>query len=652
MPSASAGDTVVDSHGLPWRAAVALGAVCLVVYLLAMPPSYGPVDQGELATACATLGIAHPPGFPGFVLLGKLATLAPLHTPVQRVQALSALLSAGAVSLLFLAAHALLRRPTRAEGDAGETPALPGAAAAAALLFGFAQSHWYWATEAEVYALNTLAFALIVFALARCVGAAAGGDKLRPRFVGLLGLGMGVGLANHPVIFVLIAPALALVAWLVRRQLKARALLLGLGGVALGLSLYAYLPLRAAQDPPLNWGDPSSLDRLLRHVTARQYSSQIGGLESGAQWAALREFGRLALRQSLPSALPVLALLGIAARRGGGLLGLFSLLAAAANVLFYVTYRSAGEDVSAYFLPTFLLLALWSAEGLRLLAGLLPTPLRRIAAGERPVALQVLLLAPLALLFALPGLPHCNKRDYRVSHEYVSNLFASAQPEGVILTRDWYSYSPALYEQLVIDTRPDLTVIDLELLRRRPWYIAHLRRMDPDLMLACEEELARFLPYLERLERHEDQPREEFDEAFHRLVRRIIAAAADRPVYVGVNPAPFPETVAGLDLVPEGLLLRCVELGSDRRLRPVQPALANLLARGRPADPAEQRIRTTYVKALCFGAAELSRQGELAETNHWLDLARMVNAERTEEIASELRRAGVLVDGPPPREER
>jgi hypothetical protein len=35
---------------------------------------------------------------------------------------------------------------------------------------------------------------------------------------------------------------------------------------------YAYLPIRAAQHPPLNWTNPSTWDRFLDHVLASQYA--------------------------------------------------------------------------------------------------------------------------------------------------------------------------------------------------------------------------------------------------------------------------------------------------------------------------------------------------------------------------------------------
>ncbi|MFN7971301.1 MAG: hypothetical protein U0166_02975 [Acidobacteriota bacterium] len=43
--------------------------------------------------------------------------------------------------------------------------------------------------------------------------------------------------------------------------------------VAACLVIYAYLPWAATHHRPMNWGDPSTLDRLAAHVTRRAYRS-------------------------------------------------------------------------------------------------------------------------------------------------------------------------------------------------------------------------------------------------------------------------------------------------------------------------------------------------------------------------------------------
>ena len=51
----------------------------LIVYVLTLNPDVTYTDSGELAGACVKLGVAHPTGYPLFILIGHLWTLLPLH---------------------------------------------------------------------------------------------------------------------------------------------------------------------------------------------------------------------------------------------------------------------------------------------------------------------------------------------------------------------------------------------------------------------------------------------------------------------------------------------------------------------------------------------------------------------------------------------
>ena len=46
--------------------------ITLALYVATLPPSILPGDSGELIAASYTLSIAHPPGYPLYLMLGKL----------------------------------------------------------------------------------------------------------------------------------------------------------------------------------------------------------------------------------------------------------------------------------------------------------------------------------------------------------------------------------------------------------------------------------------------------------------------------------------------------------------------------------------------------------------------------------------------------
>src|SRR5205823_8867226 len=79
----------------------------IAVYFLTLTPTVPFWDSGEFIAVSNILGVPHPPGTPFYVLLGRLATLVPIASIAQRVNGLSALASALAVLLTFLATFKL-----------------------------------------------------------------------------------------------------------------------------------------------------------------------------------------------------------------------------------------------------------------------------------------------------------------------------------------------------------------------------------------------------------------------------------------------------------------------------------------------------------------------------------------------------------------
>jgi len=64
------------SHLLKWQRFVfsgeLLALVTFIVYLLTLCPGIYGFDSAELATGVYTQGIVHPPGFPLYMLIGKI----------------------------------------------------------------------------------------------------------------------------------------------------------------------------------------------------------------------------------------------------------------------------------------------------------------------------------------------------------------------------------------------------------------------------------------------------------------------------------------------------------------------------------------------------------------------------------------------------
>ena len=246
------------ARGAAWVAAL----VALWVYASTLSPTvawrnFGE-DSGDLLVASATLGIPHPTGYPLYVLLGRVMSLVPLGTTAFRINLVSAL--AGAAGVFFVARWAIELAP------AAGTAALAFAALAGSLLYAFSQGAWSQSVVAEVYTLNAAFLGAILWALARA-------DRSRDnRFLALSAFLFGLGLSNH----LLVLAALPALAWSAGRRLVSKSI--GLAGCVLllllviwGVSLDAYLPIRASLGPEFSWGVPNTPERLWWVLTGAQY---------------------------------------------------------------------------------------------------------------------------------------------------------------------------------------------------------------------------------------------------------------------------------------------------------------------------------------------------------------------------------------------
>src|SRR5437870_13084763 len=87
------------------------GAVFLAALLLfswTLAPTVTLIDSGELIVVAQGLGVAHPPGFPLWVILAHLASLVPLGNVVVRINFSSALFAALASAILTLVVAELM----------------------------------------------------------------------------------------------------------------------------------------------------------------------------------------------------------------------------------------------------------------------------------------------------------------------------------------------------------------------------------------------------------------------------------------------------------------------------------------------------------------------------------------------------------------
>jgi transmembrane protein TMEM260 (protein O-mannosyltransferase) len=367
-----------------------------LIYLRTLAPGLLSGDSGEFQFAAWGWTLAHPTGYPLYLLIGGIwQHLIPLGDPAYRLNLLSAVFSALAVGVCYrifvdIAGHR-------------------GAALIAAMTFAVAPTFWSQATETEVYALNTLFIAVLIRLALKWQA------RRDFRYSAAWALTFGLSLAHHRSILLLIPAFAAFFAeavferagrytswrerlgahWL-RRDIAYAAL------VALPLFLYAYVPLRASVTPytrllvspaqmivtfdntPAGW---------ISHIAGRSFEFELGF--DAASITSLEALPRRLLTEFNPlgTVLGLAGLISLFYRRRLELVAL-TVFGFAAIVLFDVSYHIG--DIADFYTPAYLFFAIWIASALgtilqyvshhtHLRTGLLPTIVLLIAAAGLPV---------------------------------------------------------------------------------------------------------------------------------------------------------------------------------------------------------------------------------------------------------------------------
>lgn len=444
------------------------GALALGLYALTAAPwltwEHDGADGGDLITAAMTGGVPHPSGYPTYCLLGRLYALLPLGSSARRFHLFSATAAALAVGLLVALIWRSLRRPSEPTHLARWwTKAF--IALAAGLAFAISPTFWSQALIAEVYALSALFFVMALYMAAR-------EDLLtRWQWWGLLGIALGLGLGAH-LTLALLLPGLAIWLWPCARRTRSLALA---GGLLLGLGVYAYLPLAASGNPPVNWGNPRTWDGLRWLVSGQMYRHFVFGLPLSYLPARLGAWVQLWVQQyTWPGvALAVFGLWswweGSQRRRA-----LATAIPFALYSLYAVTYDTT--DSYVYLIPTYALAAVWMAEGTRSLLAEAEQRGGALARWAKPVGLA--LLAALPLWAGAVRYPALDLSRERQAADWVQATLAELPPHALLITGEDRHTFTLDYVQWVEGQRPDLILLDGELLGY-PWYREQLARRYP-----------------------------------------------------------------------------------------------------------------------------------------------------------------------------
>lgn len=359
-----------ERRWLGWIGPPSIAAIALVAYLITLQRTVGRADTFEFQVTAPVLGVAHPTGYPLYLLIGKLFSLLPVGSLAARVNLTSAIAGAVAAALLYLT----LTRALRVQ------PIISGLAA---LAFAFGPVMWRQAVVAEVYALHNAFVAALLGGMLYLLREEAESEDDRPLpthrvVVGLFALS-GLSLTHH-LTAILLFPALALAILLAWPRLTWQQWALAVGLFCAGLLVYLYIPIRW---PALNEGRLMPVGDFLAWITGSRFAGALqlrAWLDDPARWDIV---GRILLDQYgwIGLILGVFGLIALAIRHWRA--ALVSGLAFAAQGFYGLNYLV--PDIDVFLIPMFLITALWMGYGVHALAGFLQNGVtRRPEVGDDP----------------------------------------------------------------------------------------------------------------------------------------------------------------------------------------------------------------------------------------------------------------------------
>lgn len=422
----------------------------LALYVTTLLPGVLPADEGEFQLVATTAGVAHPPGYPLYTMVGWVFTRLPFGpTPAWRVNLFSAITAAATLGLVFATARKL-------------TGSIPGGLAAA-LTLGSATTFWATATRASIRPLTAFFTALCLYALTRYAltgasqpsdSAESAGGSPGDRYLVLLSLALSLGLTHHPSLafpggvfllyLVLVDPTLLSQP---RRWIRPAA------AFVLGLLVLVYLPLRGAPDL-------ATLPGFLDHVLARGFRGDMFALGLLDRLVLLPTLLHFQFNPGLLLGMLVGAMFLLWRDRKLAFLLVGSFLVHTAVTLTY----DAPQTVE-YEMPAYVSLSLLVAASFRVLSELRSEvrssdPLRR---GLRAIVLFVSNLLAVFLLLAgavnlLVHLPSYGALSRSHDARSYAESALNGAPENAVVLSNWHWFSPLRYLQEVEGIRPDVRI--------------------------------------------------------------------------------------------------------------------------------------------------------------------------------------------------
>ncbi|XP_069571025.1 protein O-mannosyl-transferase TMEM260 [Brachyistius frenatus] len=461
-------------HKTSWMLTGATVACVVALYVPCVQRTVPGGDSGELITTACELGVAHPPGYPLFTLLARLAMcLLPSVSPAHSVNLMSSLLGAAACGGLCITVCRL----------AGPGPG----AVLAAGLFAVSRLSWQWSMVAEVFTLNNLFVGLLFFLTASFHFAEDTTQRRKIAHWGALCCGLGLCNQHTLVLYVVVIIPWVLYRLYCQKELSLHSFAsLGLCFLA-GFLPYIYLPVSSYLNTARwSWGDQTTLSGLLTHLLRAEYGTfSLAKTESSMNLTTMLQAQLDHCLAELSPPVLVLAGIGVLLSSLDRTCRSVSWLLTAMLVVYSLFFAwRANLDISRpLLLGVVERFWLQSDAAVCVLAGLGLSRThaeleRRLGRGGLWKTTGWVLTVALLAHMVHTNHRECDQSSNSVVERFGRELLASVPRDSIILTRGDLPGNSLRYLYYCQDVRPDVRLVDQEMMTYT-WYVAKLAQHNP-----------------------------------------------------------------------------------------------------------------------------------------------------------------------------
>lgn len=418
-------------------------------------------DGGDFLSAILTGGIPHPTGYPTYTVFGILFQKIPIGDPYFRAAMLSWLPAAIGAGLLAL----LIKQVLHDKTPAISTPT----ALIAGFVWGWMPFLWSQAIIIEVHGMQSLFLVLALWWIWVLLNVQH--RKVKTSNFILSSFCFGLAIGNHVTILLFLPAILFALMVAFKNGLEKRIFIGQIMALGLGLLIYLYLPIRAAQYPPINWGNPQTWQGFWWVISGNPYQNLV------AATSILHILTRIS------------ALAGLLVQQFGypgvilGVIGAFQYKHPGKNlpiILVYIFFAFSffailygTDDSITYLLAPFLVFAIWIGLGI---ATVIPWVWRK-----SPLGYAILAIYAITVIASVPGtIQTINPRQQTQPADYAEYLMEHLPENSVLLTSEDRDSFPVWYYHFGLQQRSDLVVIVLPLSQFR-WYQETLTYTYPEI---------------------------------------------------------------------------------------------------------------------------------------------------------------------------